>query len=194
VLIPCLDLPYALFGHSMGALLSFAVALRLQLSPQPVPLPRHLFLSGCHPPQAGNFGAQMHLLPRDEFIARLRELGGTPDEVFQHEELLDLLLPIIRADYELVDSYRYQPGEPLLAPVSVYGGSADPEAPVEDLAAWQAEIARPIRIHVFPGDHFFLHNARAAVLEDIGTTLSGARRTGAPAGSPWLGRSAGTDG
>jgi medium-chain acyl-[acyl-carrier-protein] hydrolase len=178
-LIPRLDLPYALFGHSMGALLSFEVTRRLQTSSNPVLPPRHLFASGCRPPRAGDHGRKMHLLPRDEFIARLRELGGTPEEVFQHEELLDLVLPIIRADFELVDNYQYRPGAPLMVGVSVYGGESDPDVPVEDLAGWQADVARTIRLRAFPGDHFFLQSARAALLADVGNTLSGALLAGA---------------
>jgi medium-chain acyl-[acyl-carrier-protein] hydrolase len=118
-------------------------------------------------------------LPHDEFIASLRELGGTPAEVFEHEELLELLLPIIRADFQLADEYAYQPGRLLTIPVSVYGGSNDPEIPINDLAGWQAEVVRPIRVRVFPGDHFFLNSARADLLRDLGNTLTSALVLGA---------------
>ncbi len=167
-----LDLPYALFGHSMGALLGFEVARGMVTLSDAVPLPSYLFLSGCRAPRLPDDRPPIHTLPHDEFIAKLRELGGTPEEILQHEELLDLLLPLIRADFQLVADYRYRAADPLPMPLVVYGGSDDREVPVTSLAAWREEGPK-MRMRIFAGNHFFLVSALAELIGDITMVLSG---------------------
>lgn len=156
---PHLGTPFALFGHSMGALLSFelARALRRHGLPQPV----HLFLSGRRAPALPPLDAPIHTLSRDGFVGRIRELGGTPDDVFAHPELLELVLPVLRTDFALCETYEYVPEPPLACGMQVFGGTSDTLTPVGDLDAWQQETTGAFRKRVLPGGHFFINDARA---------------------------------
>src|SRR5205823_14110857 len=98
--------------------------------------PVRLFVSGAEPPEHGLSCGGIHVLPDPDFVARLRELGGTPEAVLANPELLALLLPMLRADFELCDSYRYRPREPLRCPILVFGGERDPLAAPPALAGW----------------------------------------------------------
>src|SRR5205814_4666171 len=113
-LLPYLDMPCAFFGHSMGALVSFELAryLRRQHGLSPV----HLFVSGRRAPQLSDPDPPIHPLPEAEFLEELRSLKGTPEEVLQNTELLQLLLPLLRADFAVCETYAYAPETPLLCP------------------------------------------------------------------------------
>lgn len=158
-----LDLPFALFGHSLGAALAFEVARRLVASG--ARQPGHLFVSGRPGPRGRGSGRPIHELPRDEFISELRRYHGTPEEVLQHQELMDLLEPLLRADFEAAETYRYEPAEePLPLPVSALGGVADDLVSREALEEWRRETRGPFRVHLLVGGHFFLHERRDQVL------------------------------
>lgn len=178
-----LELPFAFFGHSMGALLAFELAreLRRRGGPRPV----HLFVSGHQAPRLPAPHPPVHHLPDGEFLAEIRRLNGTPRELLEHEELRELLLPLLRADLEMCESYVYLAGEPLEVPISVFGGDADPEASPADLGPWEEETSREHAVRIYAGDHFFIHTARGAVLRDLGEDLERTlRRVGpAPAGA-----------
>ncbi len=165
-LLPVLDLPFTFFGHSMGALVSFE--LTRQLRKRNLSLPSRLFLSGCGAPQMSNLEPPIYHLPREEFIAAVRRLNGTPEEVWQHEELVKILLPYLRADFEIVDTYIYQPDVPLTIPITVYGGQQDRKVQPERLGAWSEQTTKTCVVRIFPGDHFFLRSSRKPLL----TTLS----------------------
>jgi surfactin synthase thioesterase subunit len=165
-LLPVSDLPFTFFGHSMGALISFELARRLRQ--RNLPLPSQLFLSGCGAPQMSYSEAPVYHLPREEFIATVKRLNGTPEEVWQHEELVKILLPYLRADFEIIDTYTYQPYEPLPIPFTVYGGQQDQKIHPERLGAWREQTTRACVVRIFPGDHFFLNSSRKQLL----TTLS----------------------
>lgn len=162
---PLLDVPFALFGHSMGALVGFELAreLRRQGGPRPV----HLFVSGHRAPRLPEVNPPVYHLPDDRFLAELRRLNGTPRELLENEELMELLLPLLRADMGICESYGYTPEDPLDVPVSVLGGDEDPEVPVPDLAPWSEETSRECTLRTYPGDHFFIHGARESVLRDL---------------------------
>lgn len=165
-----LDRPFAFFGHSMGAILAFEICLRRRrrgLEP-----PRHLFVSGRPAPRVESTDPPIHDLPRAEFIAAVRRYSGTPEEVLQHQELMDLLEPLLRADFSVSETYRYQPeSEPLAVPLTVFGGAADPEVPAEDLEPWRQETSGPFRKHLLPGGHFFLNERPAEVLRLVAEEL-----------------------
>lgn len=167
---PYLNIPFALFGHSMGALLGFELAryLRQHYYLSPV----QLFISGCSAPQIFDFGRRIHDLPEPEFLEEVRSLNGTPDEVLQHPELMQLLMPVLRADFGVVETYTYTPGDPLDCPISVFGGMQDDEVGRDDLEAWRQQTRGAFQLRMFPGDHFFLHADRALLLAALSEDLS----------------------
>lgn len=159
---PWLDLPFVFFGHSMGALLAFELARRLR--GLYAIEPRQLFLSGNAAPQVPDLNPPRHALPEAEFLAELRRLNGTPEAVLQHRELMELMLPILRADFAVCETYVYTP-QPLLAcPIAAFGGLDDPEIRRDALAAWAEQTQGAFRLRMLPGDHFFLTGARPLLL------------------------------
>jgi surfactin synthase thioesterase subunit len=166
---PHLDTPYAVFGHSMGALLTYE--LLGQLHAIGAPAPQHVFLSSYLPPQHARRWAPIHHLPDEAFVEEIRRLGGTPDPVLQHPELLSLLLPTLRADFQACETYVPQDTAPLPWPVTVYGGTRDAEVPPALLAGWQVHTAAGFTCRLFDGNHFYFMSSREALLEDIRSTL-----------------------
>lgn len=160
-----LDRPYALFGHSMGALIGFELARALVR--RKAPSPRRLLVSGCWAPHIPFPHDPVHALPRERFIERLREYGGTPEAVLRHEELMDLFVPVLQADFELVETYAYIPGDPLPCPISAFGGSTDDKVSPKDLSRWADQTEAGFTQRMFPGDHFFLHTREANLVEEI---------------------------
>lgn len=169
---PLLDLPFAFFGHSMGAVLAGEVARGLRDAGGP--LPRHLFVSGRRPAHWPNPDPLMHTLPDDQFVAEIqRRYGGIPPEVAAHQELLELLLPCLRADIQALETHLpHSSRTPLECPISAFGGSNDPLTPREHLEGWREDTQGPFRVRVFPGDHFYLQPQGDAVLADVATTLA----------------------
>lgn len=156
---------FALFGHSMGAILAFELTRYLRRNR--LPLPRVIFASGHVAPQLPERRRNLHALPDGQLVEALKKLGGTPPEVFAQPELLDLLLPIIRADLEVNELYEYGDEPPLDVPLVLFGGSEDADVGLEDLDAWGVQTTSACERHLLPGDHFFLHSAEHAVLEAV---------------------------
>lgn len=167
----CGDLrqPFAFFGHSMGSILAYELAcfLRRNGLPQPV----HIFASGRRAPQVPRRYEPFHELPDAQFIERLRQLKGTPEEVLQHPELLAFILPTLKADFALCENYSSDGQPPLECAVSAMGGLDDADISREDVYAWAAITRGRFRAEMFPGDHFFLHASRPAVLAAIAADL-----------------------
>lgn len=155
---PCLDRPFVIFGHSMGALLAYEWARRLSAQPDG-PRPAHLCVSGRSAPHLAWLRPPVHALPDSEFLVELRRLRGTPDSVLAHTELMHLLLPTLRADFECVETYRWHEGPPLPMPLTVCGGMDD-DVTEADLNAWRTLSLAETTVHRFVGDHFFLHQHR----------------------------------
>ncbi|RFS45614.1 thioesterase II family protein [Micromonospora craniellae] len=168
-LAPYSGRPLILFGHSLGGLLAFELA-RLMRSRHGW-LPARLIVSGHRAPHLPMREARIHYLPDNQFIARLRALDGTPEEVLGDAGLMRVLLPALRADFSVSERYRYAEAEPLSCPVTVLGGTADSDLPVGDLYAWARHTTRRCRTVLFPGGHFFLHTAETAVLEEVSREL-----------------------
>ncbi|HEY7143737.1 MAG TPA: alpha/beta fold hydrolase [Streptosporangiaceae bacterium] len=156
--------PYALFGHSMGAVLAYEVARRLGAAGQ---RPLCLFASGRRAPQLPARHPPLHRLPDEQFLAAVNVLGGTPPDVIGDSELIRIFLPSLRADFELNETYPGPAGGRLHCPVSALTGDRDPEVNIEEMAAWQDTTDGGFMLRVFSGDHFYLKGARGEVLAAI---------------------------
>ncbi|MEU6237477.1 alpha/beta fold hydrolase [Kitasatospora sp. NPDC047058] len=165
--------PYAVFGHSFGALLAYELAGYLVARGRPAP--RRLLVSACAAPHEATPTETNHDLTDTEFVERLRRLRGTPEELLENAELMELYLPTIRADYTILDHYRARPAEPLGCPVSAFHGADDLEVGQAEMARWASYGNGSIDLDAIPGDHFFLHDAEeelvAAVARRLGPDL-----------------------
>ncbi|WP_343606362.1 alpha/beta fold hydrolase [Roseateles sp.] len=171
--------PFALFGHSMGALLAHGLAQRLRERGGRMPLA--LIASGSAAPSRRDT-ARLQRVIGDEaaLVADLRRQGGTPEEVFANAELLRLTLDVLGADYRVCASYRHEPRAPLPVPLHVLAGRQDEIAP-ERLAAWSAESTLPMTLDWFDGGHFFVRQQEGAVLAALARHLSAASARAVPA-------------
>ena len=161
---PELDLPFAFFGHSMGGLIAFELAR--QLRREGGPLPAHLFISAkCRPEQVDD--TYTSEIPDEELIQLLRRYEGTPREVLENAELMQLLLPVVRADMELCNSYICDPEPPLPSPITAFGGLHDEKSGRECLEGWQNYTTARFTLRMFPGGHFFLQTWERSILEAI---------------------------
>lgn len=160
-----LDRPYAFFGHSMGALIAFETARFLRRAQLPQPL--HLFVSSRRAPQICDFDIVPPDLPEEQFIERVARMKGTPSEVLDNPELMQLLMPALRADFALCRSYAYCPEPPLSCPISVFGGVEDKESEGERLDAWRIQTTSQFVLRQFPGGHFYLHAAKQELSQEI---------------------------
>jgi surfactin synthase thioesterase subunit len=167
-MLPLLDRPFAFFGHSMGAVIAFELARRLR--PRGLD-PTALFVSGRQAPQIPHKDKATYGLPDKELIEELRRLEGTPKEVLENAELVELLLPLLRADFQLVQTYEYFNQPPLSCPIRAYGGIQDLEVDREVLLPWNAETTASFRLRMLPGDHFFLRTSQARLLELLSSEL-----------------------
>jgi surfactin synthase thioesterase subunit len=170
-LSPYLDRPFAVFGHSMGAVLAAEFVRALAASSGP--LPGHLIVSGRRPPSMPGLESPLHDLPDAEFVAEInRRYGGVPAGVMEHADLVALLLPSLRADMKAIETHLPPPRPPLSCPISVFGGTRDRLTPRGHLDAWRAETVGMFRIREFTGDHFYLNAHRDDVLADLSATLA----------------------
>jgi medium-chain acyl-[acyl-carrier-protein] hydrolase len=166
---PFLEKPFAFFGHSMGALVSYEFARRLQQEKKPEPL--QLFVSGCTAPHVRIFNEPTYKLPELEFIAELRRLQGTPAEVLDNADLMQLMMPIIRADFKASQTYKYIPGPPLECSLRAFGGLKDEMVPREKLEAWREHTRGSFSAQMLPGNHFFLNTSESLLTRIIGQEL-----------------------
>ncbi|MBW3570416.1 MAG: putative thioesterase [Gemmatimonadetes bacterium] len=166
---PFLPLPFALFGHSNGALIGFELARTLRARGRPGPV--HLFASGRRAPDLPADRPPTHHLPEPEFLADLRELGGLPPELLAHRELLSLLLPTLRADVAIHETYAFTEQAPLECPITAYGGVADPRVRRAQMEAWERHTAGAFALRMFPGGHFYLQDDRPLLLRTLSADL-----------------------
>jgi surfactin synthase thioesterase subunit len=170
VMSPHLDVPFALFGHSMGAWICFELARELRRRYDAAPV--HLFVSGRRAPHLPSQHSALHRLSDADFVqALVQRYGGIPEMVLRDPELLQLFLPILRADLTLVETYQYAHEPPLDCPLTVFGGANDATVGPAELAAWSDETGGPFALRMLPGDHFFVQSAREAVLCTISAHL-----------------------
>ncbi|KZN49391.1 thioesterase II family protein [Pseudoalteromonas luteoviolacea] len=160
--------PCAFFGHSLGSRVAYELALTLQKDNQVLPL--KIIASGSRAPHIASNKAPTYHLPDPEFISELHELNGTPKEVLDNAELMELFLPLLRADFEVADCYQAEE-LPLPIPIDVFFGHDDIDVTTPMVDAWQSLSALPITKHAFNGDHFFINTHSEPVLKTISQLL-----------------------
>jgi pyochelin biosynthetic protein PchC len=161
---PVLDLPIALFGHSMGATVAYEVARRLEAHPHGSLV--RLFVSGRPAPQYQR-ASMKHLESDDALWEQLRRLGGTSEGVFCHPELRALVLPYLRSDYRLVETYQLRPGPALASPIVACLGDRDPEVSVDEVRGWGELTHGGFDLRIFAGDHFYLIPRQAELINEV---------------------------
>ncbi|MFD9905955.1 thioesterase II family protein [Streptomyces sp. NPDC059063] len=167
-LVPALDRPFALFGHSMGATLAYEVAQRLEHRER---YAERLFASARRAPSRVR-DERVHLRDDDGLIADVRALSGTDQQVFGDEDMMRMVLPSIRGDYRAAETYRYASGPRLRCPITALAGDEDPKASHEEVAAWGTHTAGDFELRTYPGGHFYLLDHTADVLSLIEERLS----------------------
>jgi medium-chain acyl-[acyl-carrier-protein] hydrolase len=161
---------FGLFGHSMGALIAYEIAHALRARKASMPL--ILMVAAHRAPHLPGDRPPIHELPDCEFIKRVAELDGLPAELLANPELVELLTPRLRADFEACETYVPRDYPPLDLPLTAYGGTADPDVSTDDLVAWRAHTRGPFRMVMLPGTHFFIERSRNALMRDIATRLA----------------------
>ncbi len=164
-----LDPPFALFGHSMGALLAFEVARHLRRQARSGP--DCLIVSAHRAPHIPNQQDQIHEKPTSEFLQELRQLNGTSAEVLEDRELIELMLPVLRADFKAAESYRHIEEPPLQCPIVAYGGTTDSMVSERELADWRTHTNGDFAQKMFEGDHFYIHARRDELIAQLGLDL-----------------------
>lgn len=167
-LLPHLNLPFAMFGHCLGAMMMFEVARRLEQTHGMKPL--HLFASGASPPQ-------LYLVPNaltrsdEDFEAILRAVGFADQSVLHDDDVIRSILPVVRSDFAVAARYDYRAGPRLNAPVTAFVGDQDIFAPAHIVYGWQAETSGELTTHTFAGGHYFLTPERQSICRIIATDM-----------------------
>ena len=172
---PWLAEPFAFFGHSMGALIAFELVRKLRSEHGPLPV--HLIVSGRRAPQLPQDRTTYNLSDAD-FDDELRRIGGTGNDVVKDPEIMELMKPVLRADFQVCQDYKYSYQLPLQCPMTVLGGTNDLDVTFEHLTAWREQTTGEFAVSVFPGNHFFIQSASSAVLQLVARDLSRYRRAG----------------
>ena len=168
---------YALFGHSAGALVAYRLAVRLAAK-----APVHLFVSGRAAPHLAHARQTLHDLPTGELVGHLRALGGTPDVILDDPGLLDVFLPVLRADFALNETYRHDGAPPLAIPLTAFGGTDDRRAGPAELRAWRALTSARFETMSYPGGHFYLEHHAASMLAVMSRAFQRDSTMGKPVG------------
>lgn len=163
------DLPLALFGHSMGALIAFELAR--QLRRRNLPQPAHLFVAGYAAPQLPRWQSPLHTLNDRELVLALHQFRGTPEHLLKNEQLMQMMLPVLRADFALCETYVYRPEPSLSCPITALGALSAADVSRPELQAWAVQTTGEFKIEMFSGDHFFLTTSRTPLLQLISAEL-----------------------
>jgi surfactin synthase thioesterase subunit len=161
---------YALYGHSMGGLISYLLAKKILANNLNVP--KHLFMTGTVGPSApARLEKKRSLLGKEAFLQEIKDFGGMPDEILKNDELLDFFEPILRADFTVSESYRHSASPPLNIPITVITGSQE-DMEINEIKTWQRETTEPVDFKVLSGGHFFIYEHVERIVNIIITNLS----------------------
>jgi surfactin synthase thioesterase subunit len=167
---PVLAAPFALFGHSLGSLMAFETALELRRRNLRGPV--RLFVSAHAAPDVPRRLSPIHRQPEPQFIESIIErYDAIPPQILADKELMSMFVPVLKADFELLETYAHTPAEPLSCPITALGGVLDSSVAASQLQAWSRQTVSSFQLRLFPGKHFFLREARPEVLRVIGSEL-----------------------
>jgi medium-chain acyl-[acyl-carrier-protein] hydrolase len=169
ILISSLDRPFVFFGHSLGASIGFELTRWLRRYYQM--MPAILFVAGRRAPHLPDTDPAIHDLPDKEFLEELRTLKGTAPEVLANPELMQLVRPMLSADFAMSHNYEYVPGSPLECPIVAFGGLEDEDVTKDYLDAWREHTSASFTLRMLPGDHFFLHASQQTMLHMLAKDL-----------------------
>lgn len=161
--------PFVFFGHSIGALIAFEFARELRK--RSLLLPKHLIASATKAPQVPLKKEILHHLPDEMLKEKLRDYNGIPIDILENQELMSIFLPIIRADFAISENYKYLNDEPLICPITVFGGLSDDTFAREDLLEWQKQTTADFEYELFKGDHFFIKSSYKEVIARVNKIL-----------------------
>jgi medium-chain acyl-[acyl-carrier-protein] hydrolase len=164
-----MDMPFAFYGHSMGALLCYEVAYYMEIRKKALPL--HVFISGSYPPHHLKYPEDINKLPDDALIEELKKINGIPLDLLDNIDLVKLFLPIIRADLSIAISYTYKRNYIFSFPLTVFCGESDPIVNHLELQKWKPYTNKECKIFTYPGDHFFIFSPDKAFLKVINDQL-----------------------
>lgn len=164
------DKPFVLFGHSLGAFISFELTRKLRERYGLQPL--HMFVAGIRAPQILNRNSPIYDLPEVEFLKELQlRYNGLPKEILENPDILQLVLPGLRASLKMYECYKYTEGDPLDCAITAFGGSEDKAASREDLEAWRHQTNRSFSLQMIPGSHFFINSEQVYFLLALSSEL-----------------------
>jgi medium-chain acyl-[acyl-carrier-protein] hydrolase len=163
------DRPLALFGHSVGAKIGFEIARRLAERGRE---PLHLFVAASPWDRYPAWGKDLHQRPRDELVAEVRRLGGAPPRLLDDARLVDLLLPVLRADFQLAVEYQAPPGPLLGCPITAFAGTLDPDIALGDVAGWASHTRGAFRLAPLDAGHHFVRERAADLVGEIAAALT----------------------
>lgn len=163
--------PYALFGHSMGGLITYELCHKLKK--EGYPDPAHVFISGRKGPQVKFREHTIHDLPDEDFIFEILKYDGMDRSVFDNKELANIFIPILRADFKMIETYVYRtPSELLNYHLSIFHGINDKAVQWNELLHWKEVTRKESEIFTFPGGHFFINEHSEQVINQINKTLT----------------------
>jgi medium-chain acyl-[acyl-carrier-protein] hydrolase len=170
-LLPFLDIPFAFFGHSLGAVIAYEVTQQLRSAGKPQP--GLLFVSARRAPQVPYRGATTWHLPDADFRNRLRQLDGTPEAVLENDELMELMFPVLRADFQCDEMYSHSHAHELIdCPIVAFGGARDRETLSSDLVAWAGVTRGGFHVQrVFDAGHFYIHSHASEIVTEVAHVL-----------------------
>ena len=168
-MLPFFDKPFVFYGHSTGALVAFEFYRWLREKGEP--LPEHMIVSASRAPHIPE-PSPLHHLPETEFVEELKRFSGTPDIVLQNEELMEIFIPILRADLAIEETYVFEGKDPLDIPLSAFCGTMDKEAPHQVMAEWKKHTSNTFSLHEVKGGHFFIKSEMSFFLEALSGILN----------------------
>jgi len=161
--------PYVLFGHSLGSRIAFELMAKLKNNG--LVLPEYFIASGSRGPNKTIIKKSIYNLPEEEFVVELKTLNGTPEEILQNKELMELYIPLLRADFQIADTYSCSSDVKFDCPVSVFGGEDDDEISFSDLSSWNDFFLHEAEVKMLPGNHFFIDKNQELVISYVNIIL-----------------------